>query len=268
MSDARPAKHQAKKRFGQHFLHDSNVIERILGALDPQPDETLVEIGPGLGALTLPLITRLPKLTVVELDRDVLPHLRAACGAHAQKLTVIEADALSVDYTALAAAGGKLRLVGNLPYNISTPLLFHLLEHAEAVQDMHFMLQKEVVDRMCALPDDNHYGRLTVALAARAECHALFRVGPDSFDPPPKVDSAIVRVTPRPAPFPLPDLASFDRVLAVAFAQRRKTLGNALKTLLDAAAIRAAGVDPQARAETLPPAAFGRLAEQLLQRGG
>ena len=259
-------KHRAKKHFGQHFLHDSSVIERILRALDPQASDTLIEIGPGLGALTAPLIALVPKLTVVELDRDVLPHLRKACGAQAEKLTVIESDALRVDYSALAPAGGKLRLVGNLPYNISTPLLFHLLEHADAVQDMHFMLQKEVVDRMCAEPDDNHYGRLTVTLAARADCQNLFAVGPHSFDPPPKVDSAIVRVTPRKAGFPLPDLATFDRLVATAFSQRRKTLSNSLKTLLGADAIRAAGVDPQARAETLPPEAFGRLTEVLLKQ--
>ena len=260
------SKHAAKKRFGQHFLHDADVIDRILRAVDPQPDDHFVEIGPGLGALTIPLIARLPRLTVVELDRDVLPHLKKACGAHLPKLTVIEADALTVDYTALAPAGGKLRLIGNLPYNISTPLLFHLLDHADAVQDMHFMLQKEVVDRMCAEPDDNHYGRLTVTLAARSQCQNLFAVAPTSFDPPPKVDSAIVRVTPRAAGFAMPDSAAFEKLVTVAFAQRRKTLSNALKTLLDPDAIRAAGVDPSARAETLAPEAFGRLTQQLLAR--
>ncbi len=260
------SKHTAKKRFGQHFLHDGSVIDRILRAVDPQPDDHFVEIGPGLGALTVPLIARLPRLTVVELDRDVLPHLYRAVGAHASKLTVIEADALTVDYAALAPRGGKLRLIGNLPYNISTPLLFHLLDHADAVQDMHFMLQKEVVDRMCAAPDDNHYGRLTVTLAARAACQNLFAVAPGSFDPPPKVDSAIVRVTPCAAAFPIPDTAVFEKVVTTAFAQRRKTLGNALKTLLDADAIRAAGVDPQTRAETLPTEAFGRLAAQYLKQ--
>lgn len=259
--------HKAKKHFGQHFLHDANVIDRILRAVDAQPEDTLVEIGPGLGALTAPLIARVPKLTVVELDRDVLPPLRAALGSHLPKLTLIEADALTVDYRTLAPAGGKLRLIGNLPYNISTPLLFHLLEHTEVVQDMHFMLQKEVVDRMCAEPDDNHYGRLTVTLAARAHCQNLFAVGPESFNPPPKVQSAIVRVTPRAATFPLPDLAAFDRLVSVAFAQRRKTLSNALKTLLNADAIREAGIDPQARAETLSPADFGRLTQIWLQRG-
>ncbi len=259
--------HRAKKHFGQHFLHDANVIDRILRAVDPLAEDRLVEIGPGLGALTVPLITRVPRLTVIELDRDVLPHLKRAVGRHADQLTLIEADALGVDYSALAAQqGGRLRLIGNLPYNISTALLFHLLDHTAAVQDMHFMLQKEVVDRMCAEPDDNHYGRLTVTLAARAECLNLFAVGPESFDPPPKVDSAIVRVTPRAARFPLPDLAAFEKIVAVAFAQRRKTLGNALKTLLTAEAIRAADVDPGARAETLPPEAFGRLTAEWLRR--
>ena len=257
--------HRAKKHFGQHFLHDANVIDRILRAVDPQPEDRLVEIGPGLGALTVPLIARVPQLTVVELDRDVLPHLRKAVGAHLPKLTLVEADALTVDYAGLSP-GHKLRLVGNLPYNISTPLLFHLLEHADAVQDMHFMLQKEVVDRMCAAPDDNHYGRLTVTLAARANCQNLFPVGPDSFDPPPKVDSAVVRVTPRAPAFALPDLAAFDHVVAVAFSQRRKTLSNALKTLMDGDAIRAAGVDPTARAETLAPEAFARLTDEYLRR--
>jgi len=258
--------HRAKKQFGQHFLHDASVIDRILRALDPQPDDVLVEIGPGLGALTVPLIARVPKLTVVELDRDVLPHLRKAVGAHADKLTVIEADALTVDYRALAPQGGRIRLIGNLPYNISTPLLFHLLDHADAVQDMHFMLQKEVVDRMCAQADDHHYGRLSVTLAARSHCQDLFPVGPECFDPPPKVDSAVVRVMPRAPDFAMPDARTFEQVVTVAFAQRRKTLSNALKTLLDAEGIRAAGVDPSARAETLPAEAFGRLALEVLRR--
>ena len=255
--------HKAKKHFGQHFLHDPNVIERILRAVNPQPDDRLVEIGPGLGALTIPLIARIPALTVVELDRDVLEPLRQGCGEHAGKLTVVQADALTVDFGALASAEQPLRLVGNLPYNISTPLLFHLLKFADRIRDMHFMLQKEVVDRMCADPDTDDYGRLTVALAARAECQWLFKVGPGSFNPPPKVDSAVVRVLPRPAPFPLGDLARYDRVVTAAFSQRRKTLSNALKQVMPADAIRAAGIDPGLRAETLPPEAFGRLAMQL-----
>ena len=257
--------YRTKKRFGQHFLHDQSVIERILRALNPKADDSLVEIGPGLGALTLPLLQRIENLTVVELDRDVIPHLRAATH-NTPGLTIIEADALTVDYGALAPVGGQLRLIGNLPYNISTPLLFHLLRYAAQVRDMHFMLQKEVVDRMCAAADDDDYGRLTVTLAARAECHKLFHVGPGSFSPPPRVDSAIVRVTPRPTPFPLADFDRYDRVVTAAFSQRRKTLSNALKNLLDGDAIRAAGVDPQARAETLAPEAFGRLSMQLPTR--
>ena len=256
--------HEAKKRFGQNFLHDGNVIDRIIRTINPQPGDAMVEIGPGQGALTLPLLGKLDALTAIELDRDVIPHLLQACGPNASKLKLIQADALGVDYSALAPAGGQLRLVGNLPYNIATPLLFHLLEHAGSVRDMHFMLQKEVVDRMCAEADDDDYGRLTVTLAARAECFKLFKVGPGSFNPPPKVDSAIVRIVPRPAPFPLGSLAAYDRVVTAAFSMRRKTLSNALKKTLTADAIRAAGVDPQARAETLAPEAFGRLALQFL----
>ena len=235
---------------------------------DAQADDQLIEIGPGLGALTVPLLARVPALTVVELDRDVLAPLKTACAKNLSKLTVIEADALTVDYRALARPGGKLRLIGNLPYNISTPLLFHLLEHADAVQDMHFMLQKEVVDRMCAKAGEDAYGRLTVALAARAECHDLFAVGPESFDPPPRVESAVVRVIPRQPDFVITDQAAFDRVVAVAFSQRRKTLANALKTLMNADAIRAADIDPSLRAEMLPPEAFARLTTVYLSGNG
>ena len=255
--------HRAKKRFGQHFLRDGSVIERTLRALDLAAGDCVVEIGPGLGALTVPLIAQLNALTVVELDRDVLPHLKKACGAQADRLTVIEADALTVDYRALAPAGGRIRLVGNLPYNISTPLLFHLLDHADAVRDMHFMLQKEVVERMCAGPGDDHYGRLSVMLAARARCDHLFDVGPECFDPPPRVDSAIVRVTPQAPTFAIHDTAAFERIVTAGFAQRRKTLGNALRALLPAEAIRAAGIDPETRAERISPAGFAALAAQL-----
>jgi len=257
-----PAEHRARKRFGQHFLHEPGVIARIVRAIAPKPGEALVEIGPGLGALTVPLLEAAGALTVVELDRDVIPHLRAACG-DAPGLRVIEADALRLDYTALAgelAGGGPLRLAGNLPYNISTPLLFHLLEHAGAIRDMHFMLQKEVVRRICAAPDTDDYGRLTVTLAARAEAVELFTVGPGAFQPPPKVDSAVVRIKPRPAPFPIRDLARYDQLALLAFNQRRKTLHNALKGAVDDAQFAAAGVDPRARGETLSPADFGRLA--------
>ena len=252
--------HRARKRFGQHFLHDGGVVDRIVRAIDPKPGETLVEIGPGLGALTLPLLERARALTVIEIDRDVIPHLQAACG-HAPGLHVIQADALTVDFAGLRApGGGKLRVAGNLPYNISTPLLFHLLEFAGAIQDMHFMLQKEVVRRMAADPDTEDYGRLTVTLAARAEVAELFTVGPGAFKPPPRVDSAVVRVTPRPAPFPIRDLAVFDRVVKLAFGQRRKTLANALRGTAGPEAFAAAGIDPRARGETLSAEEFARLA--------
>ena len=196
------AEHRARKRFGQHFLHDPGVIDRIVRVIDPKPGDALIEIGPGLGALTAPLLERVAALTVIEIDRDVIGPLRAACH-DAPGLTVLQADALTVDFAALRPADGrKLRVAGNLPYNISTPLLFHLLESADAIRDMHFMLQKEVVRRMDAQPGTEDYGRLTVSLAARADVAELFTVGPGAFKPPPQVDSAVVRVVPRPAPFP------------------------------------------------------------------
>jgi len=256
---------QAKKRFGQHFLHDPQVIQRILRGIDPKPGQSLVEIGPGPGALTAPLLARTGHLSVIELDRDVLPHLRSAC-AGAGTLEVIEADALRVDFTALAA-GRRLRVVGNLPYNISTPLLFHLLRHAAVIDDMVFMLQKEVVDRMCAGPGEEAYGRLSVALAAQAEVTALFDVGPGAFKPPPKVWSAVVRLVPRAPDFQIDDTALFDRLVTQAFSQRRKTLSNALRGLLDADGIRAAGIDPMLRPERLSAAEFAALARRAA-RGG
>jgi 16S rRNA (adenine1518-N6/adenine1519-N6)-dimethyltransferase len=255
--------HRARKRFGQHFLHDEGVIGRIIRAIDPKPGEPLIEIGPGLGALTFPLLERSKTLTVIELDRDVIPRLRAACKDPAA-LTIIEADALKVDFAALRPAGGPpLRLAGNLPYNISTPLIFHVLESAAAIRDMHFMLQKEVVRRICAEPDTEDYGRLTVSVAARAEVAELFTVGPGAFKPPPQVDSAIVRIVPRPAPFPIHDLKRFDDVVRLAFGQRRKTLANALRGTAGPEAFAAAGIDPRARGETLSAEAFARLSNAL-----
>lgn len=252
----------AKKRFGQHFLHDPRVIERILQALDPQPADRIVEIGPGRGALTAPLLKRVGRLTVVEIDRDVIAPLRAACG-NAQGLDIQMGDALKFDFASLAADGGKIRLVGNLPYNISTPLLFHLLEQAHAVQDMLFMLQKEVVDRMAAGPGEEDYGRLSVALAARADVDWLFNVGPGAFTPPPQVDSAIVRLVPRAPKFEVLDWAMFDRVVAAAFSQRRKQLGNSLRQLATADDFAAAQLDPELRAERLSAAEFARMANVL-----
>lgn len=253
------ATHRARKRFGQHFLHDSGVIERILRAINPQPGEPLVEIGPGLGALTMPLLQRCGQLDVIEIDRDVVPLLRERC-AGLGELRIHQADALRFDYTALATGNAPLRLVGNLPYNISTPLLFHLLAASAHIRDMHFMLQKEVVDRLTAVPGSADYGRLTVTVAVRAQAQALFEVGAGAFRPPPRVVSAVVRITPRPAPFPIHNLETFDRVVATAFGQRRKTLTNALRGVLDADSIRAVGINPGLRAERLAPADFVKLA--------
>lgn len=260
---SRDAPHVPRKRFGQHFLHQRGVIDRILFALDPKPGERIVEIGPGEGALTLPLLARTGALTAIEIDRDLIPRLRAAA-AGVGRLSIVEADALTVDLTALAD-GDMLRLVGNLPYNISTPLLFHVLDHAVAVRDMHFMLQKEVVDRMAAGPGSKVYGRLGVMLQARCHVEPLFKVSPGAFRPPPKVDSAVVRLVPLPpAAVRIGDPAAFDRVVRAGFAQRRKTLRNALQPVLAADAIAAAGIDPGARAEDIDVAgwiALGRAAE-------
>jgi len=253
---------RARKRFGQHFLHDPGVIARIVAAIDPKPGERIVEIGPGTGALTLPLLARCGRLDVIEIDRDLareLPRRAAGTGA----LVVHEADALGFDFRALWAGGPRLRLCGNLPYNISTPLLFHLLDAREAIADMHFMLQKEVVGRIVARPGGKEYGRLTVMLAAACRSESLFRVGRGAFQPPPAVDSAVVRLVPhgRP-PFPLADPARFARLVAAAFQMRRKTLRNSLRGLLDAAAFEAAGIDAGRRPETLAPEEFARLAGQ------
>jgi len=251
--------HRARKRFGQHFLHDPAVIARIVRCIAPQPGDALIEIGPGLGALTRPLLERAGTLRAVEIDRDVIPHLRDHC-AGAGELVIIEADALSVDF---AAMGNDLRLTGNLPYNISTPLLFRLLGQAAHIRDMHFMLQREVVDRMAAAPGEPAYGRLSVTLAARARVERLFTVGRGAFRPPPQVESAVVRMVPRAPAFAIDDLALFDRVVTRAFAQRRKTLLNALKGLARRADLEAAGLDPGERAERIAPAAFARLANRL-----
>ena len=249
-----------KKRFGQHFLHDQTVLDRIVRTVNPKTDDALVEIGPGRGALTRLLLPKVARLRVVEIDRDVIGPLRAACG-QSEKLEIVMGDALEVDFAQFVEQGQPLRLVGNLPYNISTPLLFHLLGVAGLVKDMHFMLQKEVVDRLCAEPGSSDYGRLTVSMAARAEAVSLFDVGPEAFHPPPKVDSAVVRLTPRPAPFPLADLGAYERLVAAAFNQRRKTLANGLKGLLTAAQIAAVGIEPGIRAEQLSPAEFARLSD-------
>ena len=256
----RSPRFRARKRFGQHFLHDPGVIRRIVEAIDPQPGERLIEIGPGHGALTLPLLDRLGRLEVIEIDRDVIPVLVAR--AHGRgELTVHEADVLEVGFVALAGPGRTLRLCGNLPYNISTPLLFHVLEAAASLIDMHFRLQKEVVARMAASPDTGEYGRLTVMLAVHCRVERLFDVGPGAFRPPPSVNSSIVRLVPHPAPpFAIADPRRFAEVVARAFGQRRKTLRNSLREVVDAAGFAATGIDAGRRAETLAPEEFARLA--------
>lgn len=255
--------HRPRKRFGQHFLHDAGVIARIVAAIGPRPGERLVEIGPGLGALSLPLLQRAGRLEVVEIDRDVVGPLREKCAGHGE-LVVHQGDALAFDFAALAGAGPPLRVCGNLPYNISTPLLFHLLGQGSAIQDMHFMLQREVVVRMAAAPGGRDYGRLTVMLAAACRVEPLFRVGAGAFTPPPRVESAVVRLTPlRPAPFPVGEPSDFARLVAAAFSMRRKTLRNALRQLIGETEFQRVGIDPGRRPETLTPAEFGALSVEL-----
>lgn len=251
----------ARKRFGQHFLHDPGVIHRILSAIDAKPGDAVVEIGPGRGALTRALLEAAGALDAIEIDRDLAAQLRDSFQGRA--LTLHEADALRFDFAALARErGARLRVVGNLPYNVSTPLLFHLLEHPRAIADLHVMLQKEVIDRIVAAPGSGEYGRLTVMLAPWIRAERLFDVGPGAFRPPPRVWSAVARLVMRERPaFDVDE--RFGRVVAAAFAQRRKTLRNALRSLLDATEIESAGVDPGARPETLSPEAFGALARLL-----
>ncbi|MEO6364793.1 MAG: 16S rRNA (adenine(1518)-N(6)/adenine(1519)-N(6))-dimethyltransferase RsmA [Luteimonas sp.] len=251
--------HRTKKSLGQHFLHERGVVEKIILAVEPKPGDRIVEIGPGLGALTLPLLKKHGALTAIEFDRDLLEPL-----THAARemgcLTLIPADVLNVDFTALAG-GQPIRLVGNLPYNVSSPILFHALAHAAAVRDMHFMLQKEVVDRMAAGPGSKVYGRLSVMLQAYCDVTPLFDVGPGAFRPPPKVDSAVVRLVPRAADrVGVEDPARLAGVVRAAFGQRRKTLRNALQHVADVAMIEAAGLRPDARAEQIEVAGFIRLA--------
>ncbi|HKZ73885.1 MAG TPA: 16S rRNA (adenine(1518)-N(6)/adenine(1519)-N(6))-dimethyltransferase RsmA [Steroidobacteraceae bacterium] len=249
----------ARKRFGQHFLHDPGVIERIVRAVAPRPGDRLVEIGPGRGALTGALLAAAGSLDAVEVDRGLAAELRERYAGN-PSFRLHEADALRLDFGALARErGGRLRIVGNLPYNISTPLLFHLLEHAPYIADLHVMLQKEVVDRMVARPGTPEYGRLTVMLAPWVTIERLFDVGPGAFQPPPRVWSAVARVNVRPEPaFAVG--ARFAPLVAAAFSQRRKTLRNALRAHVDEHTMRAAGIDPGARPETLTPEQFGALA--------
>jgi 16S rRNA (adenine1518-N6/adenine1519-N6)-dimethyltransferase len=248
-------RHVARKRFGQHFLADTAILDAIVRAVDPKPGQALVEIGPGLGALTQPLVERCGTLTVIELDRDLAARLRKR-----PELEVIEADVLTVDFQALAAARAprRLRIVGNLPYNISSPILFHLLPAAHGIEDQHFMLQKEVVDRIAAGPGGKDYGRMSVMLQWRYHVEPLFEVPPEAFEPPPRVDSAVVRMVPWPEPAAV-DAALLEAMLAAAFSMRRKLLRHSLGRWLEARRFEGA-FDLQRRAEEVPVAEYLALA--------
>jgi 16S rRNA (adenine1518-N6/adenine1519-N6)-dimethyltransferase len=250
-------KHIPRKRFGQHFLADGAVIGAIVDVIDPKPGQALVEIGPGLGAMTNPLVERCQRLTVIELDRDLAARLRKRSELH-----VIESDVLRADFAAMAAqAGQKLRVVGNLPYNISTPILFHLLESVDHVIDQHFMLQKEVVDRMAAVPGNKDYGRLTVMLQWRYDIESVLDVPPEAFDPPPRVDSAVVRMQPLPLVAGV-DAALLGELVTVAFSQRRKILRNTLGRWLDEHGF-SGDFNVQRRAEEVPVSEYLALVRAL-----
>jgi 16S rRNA (adenine1518-N6/adenine1519-N6)-dimethyltransferase len=252
------ARHIARKRFGQHFLTDPAVIDAIVRAIDPRPGQPMVEIGPGLAALTQPLVERLGRLAVIELDRDLAARLRQH-----PHLQVTQADVLQVDFAALAGsmAAAKLRVVGNLPYNISTPILFHLLEYVDSIADQHFMLQKEVIDRMVATPATSDYSRLTVMLQWRYEMENVLFVPPESFDPPPKVDSAVVRMVPLAQPAAV-DAALLSELVQVAFSQRRKLLRHSLGKWLEHKRFGGA-FDLQRRAEEVPVAQYVALCQAV-----
>ncbi|SDX87596.1 16S rRNA (adenine1518-N6/adenine1519-N6)-dimethyltransferase [Allochromatium warmingii] len=261
--------HQARKRFGQNFLHDPLVIDRIQAAIDARPGDYLVEIGPGQGAITSGLLQRAGALDVIELDRDLIEPLRQRLST-VGTLRIHNADALAVDLRTLIdnkeTNSPILRLVGNLPYNISTPLLFHFLNQLDVVRDLHVMLQKEVVDRIVAEPGDKTYGRLSVMIQSRCAATCLFHIGPGAFKPAPKVDSAFLRLRPlRPLPYPITDPHVHERIVAAAFGQRRKTLRNSLSSLISPELFEAANIDPKCRAEELDSASYARLANLAAQ---
>jgi len=255
-----PLMHRARKRFGQNFLHDQSVIMKIVNAINPHKNESLVEIGPGQGAITIQLLSIVKAIDAVELDRDLLDPLMETCKEYGE-LTLHNADALKFDFSSIQKSDEKLRIVGNLPYNISTPILFRLLDQANIIEDMHFMLQKEVVDRMAAAPGNKIYGRLSVILQAQCEVTSLFPIYPESFNPAPKVDSAFVRLIPYDeSPFQINDFATFHQVVKQAFSMRRKTLRNNLKKLISQEKIENIDIDPGKRAEQLSVDDFAKLA--------
>jgi len=252
--------HKARKRFGQNFLRDPGVIQRIVDSIAVKSDDNLVEIGPGQGAITGLLLTKADSLNVVELDRDLIPILLAQF-ANYKGFTIHQADALKFDFTELYQPGRPLRIVGNLPYNISTPLIFHLLALGDRVRDMHFMLQKEVVERMAAVPGNKDYGRLTIMTQYHCQVSQLFNVPPECFVPQPKVESAIVRLVPKTAiSVPAADVALLDKLVAAAFQQRRKTLRNALRNWCSSEDLEQLSINPTARPETLSPEDYVALA--------
>lgn len=252
-------KHIAKKRFGQNFLTDQGVIDSLVSAISPKADDLMVEIGPGLGALTKPLLQKLDMLHVVEVDRDIIAWMQTEYAKNS--ITIHNSDALKFDFSAL---GEHIRVVGNLPYNISTPILFHLLDNVKVITDMHFMLQKEVVERMVAAPSTAAYGRLSVMLQYRLQMEYLFTVPPEAFDPAPKVESAFVRCVPHASlPYIANDEILFAKVVTATFGQRRKTLRNTLKGLLDDEGFSALNIDSQLRAENLRVADFVAIANHL-----
>ncbi len=255
--------HKARKRFGQNFLQDHNIIYQILANIQASSGEHWVEIGPGLGAITEPLLQQQVQLDVVELDRDLVKVLQEKFAEY-ENFNIHSADALNFDFSALANKDSAIRVIGNLPYNISTPLLFHLLESSNCIEDMHFMLQKEVVDRICAEPGSKKYGRLSVMIQYYCMAELIFDVPPESFDPIPKVMSSIVRLTPYQQPIvEVKDIATLNTVVTTAFSQRRKTIRNSLKKLFSEQQISDLDIDPGLRAESLSLQEFARLSNLL-----
>ncbi|PHS73657.1 MAG: 16S rRNA (adenine(1518)-N(6)/adenine(1519)-N(6))-dimethyltransferase [Cycloclasticus sp.] len=254
--------HKARKRFGQNFLQDSRIIHQILMAINPSPTDHVVEIGPGQGAITEPLLDSNCQLDVVELDRDLVDRLEKRF-SHIERFSLYSADALTFDFAVLDS-GERLRIIGNLPYNISTPLLFHLLSQASHIRDMHFMLQKEIVNRLEAQPGSKQFGRLSIMIQIFCQVEALFDVDPECFHPKPKVMSSIVRLTPHASSkYSIDDITLFETLVKNAFSQRRKTIRNTLKNICDDIAFEAVGIDPTKRAEALAIDDFVQLSNYL-----
>ena len=255
--------HQARKRFGQNFLVDHHIIDKIIAAIAPKPSQNIIEIGPGRGAITEPMLARCPSLKVVELDRDLIPLLREKLAGYPD-FQIHQGDALKIDFSQFYKAGRAMRIIGNLPYNISTPLIFHLLGFSQQIEDMHFMLQKEVVDRLAASPDDKNYGRLSVMVQYYSSVQPLFRVPPTAFRPAPKVESSIVRLLPYSQPPHLAnDLKLLGKLVSASFQQRRKTMRNTLKYMLDAAQLEQLDIDISLRPQNLSVADFVHLSNQI-----